>query len=452
MTFKDLNLNKFLWNALDDMGFTTPTPIQQDALAPVMSGTDVVGIAQTGTGKTYAYLLPILRTLEYSRQENPRVLILVPTRELVLQVVSELEKLSKYIDVRIAGVYGGANINTQKALIAEGQDIVVATPGRLYDLAVSRVLQLKSIQKVVIDEVDVMLDLGFRPQLMNIFDILPVRRQHIMFSATMTEDVDALIKDYFSNPKFIKVARSGTPLENITQESYGMPNFYTKVNWLLGELVSTKKYPKVLLFVRDKRMADRLYLKLEEAFPGQVDLIHSNKTQNYRINSINAFSEGKVRMMVATDVMARGLDIDDITHVINVNTPRYPENYLHRIGRTGRAQREGTSIVFTTPEEEAYLEEIELLMGQKVIVKALPENLEISKELTPEERPEAKEIFNPHKWNKNDDDAPGPAFHEKSEKNSKVNLGGSYSREIAKKYKKPKTRGDKNYNKRNKRK
>ncbi len=452
MTFKDLNLNKFLWNALDDMGFTQPTPIQQDALAPVMSGGDVVGIAQTGTGKTYAYLLPILRTLPYSRQEDPRVLILVPTRELVLQVVSELEKLSTYIDVRVAGVYGGANINTQKALIAEGQDIVVATPGRLYDLAVSRVLKLRTIQKVVIDEVDVMLDLGFRPQLMNIFDILPARRQHIMFSATMTEDVDALIKDYFDKPTFIKVARSGTPLENITQQCYKMPNFYTKVNFLLDELAFSKKYPKTLLFVRDKRMADRLYLKLQEAFPGQCDLIHSNKTQNYRINSINAFSEGKVRILVATDVMARGLDIDDITHVINVDTPRFPENYLHRIGRTGRAQREGTSIVLTTPAEAAYLEEIEVLMGIKVPEMSLPEDLDISKELTPEERPEAKEIFNPHKWNKNDEDAPGPAFHDKSEKNSKVNLGGSYRREIAKKYKKPKTRGDKNYNKRNKKK
>jgi ATP-dependent RNA helicase RhlE len=199
-------------------------------------------------------------------------------------------------------------------------------------------------------------------------------------------------------------------------------------------------------------MADRLYLKLEEAFPGQVDLIHSNKTQNYRINSINAFSEGKVRMMVATDVMARGLDIDDITHVINVNTPRFPENYLHRIGRTGRAQKEGTSIVLSTPAEDTFLEEIEALMGVKVPIETLPEDVQISKELTPEERPEAKEIFNPHKWNKNDEDAPGPAFHEKSEKNSKVNLGGSYRREIAKKYKKPKTRGDKNYNKRNKRK
>ncbi len=452
MTFKDLNLNKFLWNALDDLGFTTPTPIQEEAFSPVMSGGDVVGIAQTGTGKTFAYLLPILRSLPYSQQEFPRVLILVPTRELVLQVEDELRKLAKYTDTRIAAVYGGANINTHKKLVAQGQDIIVATPGRLYDLAVSRVLQLKSIQKLVIDEVDVMLDLGFRPQLMNIFDILPKKRQHIMFSATMTEDVDALIRDFFKNPQYIAVARSGTPLDNISQIAYKAPNFYTKVNFLLEKLVSKKAFPKVLLFTRDKRMADRLFKKLDEEFPGQCQVIHSNKTQNYRINSIKQFSEGKVRIMVATDVMARGLDIDDITHVINVDTPRFPENYMHRIGRTGRAEKQGTSIVFSTPAEEEFLSEIEALMGYKIPVEPLPEEVAISKELTPEERPEAKEIYNPHKWNKNDDDAPGPAFHDKSEKNSKVNMGGSYQYKIAKKYKKPKTKGDKNYNKRNKRK
>ncbi len=453
MTFRELNLNNSLWNALEDLGFSEPTSIQELAFSPVMSGRDVVGIAQTGTGKTYAYMLPILRILTHSRQETPRVLILVPTRELVVQVVDEIEKLSAYLNIRIAGVYGGANINTQKKLIADGQDIIVATPGRLYDLAVSRVLQLKSIQKLVIDEVDVMLDLGFRPQLMNIFDILPPRRQNIMFSATMTDDVDALITDFFQNPERISVARSGTPLENITQIGYKIPNFYTKVNFLLKELASAKAYPKALLFTRDKRMADRLFKKLDEAFPSQCEVIHSNKTQNYRLNSIKDFEEGVVRILVATDVMARGLDIDDISHVINVDTPSYPENYLHRIGRTGRAQKQGTAIVFTTPKEEKFLEDIEELMQFKVPQTALPETIEISEELAPEERPEAKEIYNPiHRKNKEDEDAPGPAFHEKKEKNRKVNLGGSYSRTIKEKYKKPKTRGDKNYNKRNKRK
>lgn len=452
MTFKDLNLNKFLWNALDDIGFETPTAIQELAFSPVMSGRDVVGIAQTGTGKTFAYMLPILRSLVYSKQENPRVLVLVPTRELVVQVVEEIEKLSTYIDVRVAGVYGGVNINRHKELIAAGQDIIVATPGRLYDLSVSRVLKLKSIQKIVIDEVDVMLDLGFRPQLMNIIDMLPARRQHIMFSATMTEDVDALISDFFKDPEKITVAASGTPLDNISQVRYEVPNFYTKVNFLLEVLASAKAFPKVLLFTKDKRMADRLYKLLEEAFPHQSDVIHSNKSQNYRLNSIGRFAIGKVRLLVATDLMARGLDIDDISHVINVDVPTYPENYLHRIGRTGRAERQGIAFVLSTPKEVNAVEELEALMGIKIPVELLPEDIEISKELTPDERPEAKEIFNPHKWNKNDDDAPGPAFHDKSEKNSQVNEGGKYRREIALKYKKPKTRGDKNYNFRNKRK
>ena len=217
MTFQELNLNTPLYNALDDLGFTTPTPIQEESFNVVASGQDVVGIAQTGTGKTLAYMLPILRNLKYSQQDNPRVLVLVPTRELVVQVVSEIEKFSKYINNRVLGVYGGTNINTQKQAVAQGQDIIVATPGRLYDLAVSRVLQLKSIQKLVIDEVDVMLDLGFRHQLMNIFDILPARRQNIMFSATMTKDVDELITDFFTSPAKISIAVSGTPLENIKQ-------------------------------------------------------------------------------------------------------------------------------------------------------------------------------------------------------------------------------------------
>jgi len=444
VTFRDLNLNTPLHNAIDDLGFETPTPIQTESFNVVASGKDVVGIAQTGTGKTFAYMLPILKNLKYSTQDNPRVLVLVPTRELVVQVVNEIEKLSKYINNRVLGVYGGTNINTQKQAVAQGLDIIVATPGRLYDLAVSRVLQLKSIQKLVIDEVDVMLDLGFRHQLMNIFDILPPRRQNIMFSATMTTDVDALITDFFINPSKISIAVSGTPLENITQQRYNIPNFYTKVN-LLEEILHDKEtFSRVLIFVAYKRMADRLFDKLEELFPSETCVIHSNKTQNYRLRSIEQFREGTNRLLVATDVMARGLDIDDVSHVINFDTPDYPENYMHRIGRTGRAERKGVTILLSTEKEQESRERIEELMKMKIDVLDVPEYVEVSKELIEEERNVIKEHYNPTK--RRDEDAPGPAFHEKSEKNQKVNLGGSYRREIAKKYKKPKTRGDKNYN------
>ncbi|NRB84154.1 MAG: DEAD/DEAH box helicase [Winogradskyella sp.] len=448
MTFQNLNLNTPLYNAIDDLGFVNPTPIQEQAFNVVASGKDVVGIAQTGTGKTFAYMLPILRHLKYARQENPRVLVLVPTRELVIQVVNEIEKLSKYINNRVLGVYGGTNINTQKQAVAQGQDIIVATPGRLYDLAVSRVLQLKSIQKLVIDEVDVMLDLGFRHQLMNIFDILPERRQNIMFSATMTKDVDELITDFFISPIKISIAVSGTPLENIEQLRYDVPNFYTKVNLLEYLLNDYENFSRVLIFVAYKRMADRLFDKLEASFPGESCVIHSNKTQNYRLRSIEQFSEGDHRILVATDVMARGLDIDDITHVINFDTPEYPENYMHRIGRTGRAEKEGHAILFSTEKEQDARIKLEALMQMDIDQKELPNSITISTELIEEERPQIRERNNPTKRRKEDE--PGPAFHEKKEKNRKVNFGGSYRREISKKYKKPKTRGDKNYNRRNK--
>jgi len=408
MTFQELNLNTPLYNAIDDLGFTTPTPIQEQAFNVVASGRDVVGIAQTGTGKTFAYMLPILKNLKYSQQETPRVLVLVPTRELVVQVVDEIEKLSKYINNRVLGVYGGTNINTQKQAIAQGIDVLVATPGRLYDLALSRVLQLKSIQKLVIDEVDVMLDLGFRHQLINIFDILPERRQNIMFSATMTQDVDLLINDFFKSPERVSIALSGTPLDNIKQSRYNVPNFYTKVNLLTHLLHDKEGFNRVLIFVAFKRMADRLFENLDEEFNDELCVIHSNKTQNYRLRSIEQFRNGDNRILIATDVMARGLDIDNVSHVINFDTPDFPENYMHRIGRTGRAEREGEALVFVTKKEQESIEGIEALMQMSIPILELPETIEISTELIEEERPQIKEHNNPIK--QKDEDAPGQLF------------------------------------------
>jgi ATP-dependent RNA helicase RhlE len=448
VTFQDLNITTPLRNALEDIGINTPTPIQEESFSTIMSGKDMVGIAQTGTGKTFAYMLPILRMLKYSEQKNPRVLVLVPTRELVVQVVEEIEKLTAYMNVRIAAIYGGVNMNTQHQSLLQGQDIVVGTPGRLYDLVLRRALQLKSIQKLVIDEVDVMLDLGFKFQINNIFELLPQNRQNIMFSATITENVENLIEANFKSPQTISVAASGTPLDNIKQTGYKIPNFYTKVNLLRHILADKETYSKVLVFVAYKRMADRLYAELEQYFHDECTVIHSNKTQNYRLRSIKQFGSGFCRILVATDVMARGLDIESVSHVINFDTPKYPENYMHRIGRTGRAEKEGNSILMTTEAELESLEKIEALMKMQVPQEELPAEIEISSELIPEEQPKVFEINNPGK-NK-EENAPGPAFHEKKEKNRKENLGGSYRREIAKKYKKPKTRGDKNANRRKK--
>ena len=450
-TFEDLNISKQLLYALNDLGFTQPTPIQEQSFSTILSGKDMVGIAQTGTGKTFAFILPLLRDLKFSKQLNPRILILVPTRELVLQIVEEVEKMTTYMNVRTLGVYGGTNINTQKQAIAEGTDIIVATPGRLYDLALSRALKLKSIQKLVIDEVDVMLDLGFRFQLKNIFEILPEQRQNIMFSATMTEDVDALIDDYFIAPAKISIAVSGTPLDNINQQGYTVKNFYTKANLLVHLLKDKETFHKVLVFVSHKKDADRLFEVVEEFYETESCVIHSNKTQNYRMRSIKQFDGGENRILIATDVMSRGLDLSEISHVVNFDTPKFPENYMHRIGRTGRAKHEGQSLLFSTEDEQEAKEGIENLMNYEIPITEVPDEVEISKKLTPAEQPK-DDLLENQKNRGSKSHVPGESFHEKSEKNSKINQGGSYRREIAKKYKKPRTRGDKNYNNRNKKK
>lgn len=446
-SFTDFKINNMLLRALSDLGFDTPTPIQEQAFPVVMSGTDVVGIAQTGTGKTFAYLLPILNMHSFSKDIHPKTMILVPTRELVVQVVEEAEKLGKYASVRVLGVYGGASMNKQKEALVLGTDIIVGTPARLYDLLLSRALQLKNIKKLVIDEVDVMLDLGFRFQLINLFELLPNRRQNIMFSATMTEDVELLINDFFAGVEKISVAVSGTPLENIAQSVYAVPNFYTKVNLLVHLLQDVEVFHKVLVFVSSKRTADLLFQELAEFFSEEICVIHSNKTQNYRMRSINQFDSGQNRILVTTDVMARGLDLDQISHVINFDTPAFPENYMHRIGRTGRAEKEGKSILLYTENEKEAKEAIEQLMALEIDAIALPKAVEISKRLTRDEQPKHIEHENPLREN---EEERGASFHEKSAKNRKENQGGSYKRIIKKKYSKPKTRGDKNFGKKGK--
>ena len=281
VTFEQLNLPISLQKAIDDLGFTTPTPIQAKAFPIVMSGRDVMGIAQTGTGKTFAYLLPILKQWRFVATDIPRVLILVPTRELVVQVHEEIEKLTKYMSVRSLAVYGGVNINTQKKDIYSGIDIVVGTPGRIMDLALDNVLRFDDLQKLVIDEFDEILNLGFRVQLTSILSMMRSKRQNILFSATMTEEVDDLLDEFFEFPEEVSLAPSGTPLEQIEQRAYVVPNFLTKVN-LLKHLLADESYSRILLFVNSKRMADFLLEHLEEDFPGQFGTVHSNKTQNYR--------------------------------------------------------------------------------------------------------------------------------------------------------------------------
>ncbi len=432
MTFEELNLNTPLLNALNDLGYTTPTTIQKKAYSVVMSGKDVCGIAQTGTGKTFAYLLPGLRQYQFSKDKNPQILIVVPTRELVAQVVESVQQLAKYMNLQVTGVYGGVNIKQQVAELANGTDILVGTPGRLIDLLAMNVVKTKSIKKLVIDEVDEMLSLGFRPQLENILDLLPSKRQNLVFSATLTDEVEEILKTYFNQPVKIEAAPAGTPLDNIAQSAYHLPNFYTKVNFLDLLLAKPAETSKVLVFVATKQLADQLYDELEMEFSSQLGVIHSNKSQNNRFDTINNFQNGTYRILIATDIVARGLDISEVSHVINFDLPEVPENYIHRIGRTGRQDKKGIAISFFTDKDTDTKAAIEQLMNYEIPTLPLPDQLEISDKLTEDEMPVVvmKELaVKPKKKIER-----GPAFHEKSEKNQKINVRRDHEAEKKKKY------------------
>lgn len=448
-TFEDFKIKKQLLTAINELGFEKPTPIQEASYSTVLAGRDFVGIAQTGTGKTIAYLLPILQDLKFSDQPQPRVLILVPTRELVIQIVKEIEKLTPYINLRVTGVYGGTNINTQKKAVAEGLDIIVGTPRRLYDLALTHVLRLNSIKKLVIDEVDIMLDFGYKTQLKNIFDHLPDKRQTILFSATMTTYVDEMIEDFLVNPIKETISISGTPLDSIRQESYAVPNFYSKANLLNYLLKDEASYGNVLIFVATKVNADRLAETLD--FKQEISVIHSSKEQNHRTHSIEKFVDGTSRILIATDVIARGIDIEKIATVISFDTPFYPENYIHRIGRTGRAGQEGRAILLFNEKEDEQKQAIERLMQYDIPLLPFPEDVKMSSQLTPEEKPKPLTPEEPSP--KDAKNQAGASFHEKSAKNSKVKAEKkSYKTILKERYKKPLRRGDKIQNMKKKKK
>lgn len=419
-TFEKFNLPKSLQKAVDELGFVTPTPIQEKSFSVIMSGRDMMGIAQTGTGKTFAYLLPLLKLYKFTNTNTPKIVVLVPTRELVVQVVEEVEKLTKYMSVKTLGIYGGVNINTQKKAVYEGIDILVGTPGRTMDLALDAVVRFDETQKLVIDEFDEMLNLGFRPQLTSLLAMMKTKRQNILFSATMTDEVDEILNDYFDFPEEVTLAASGTPLEKITQITYNVPNFNTKVNLLKHLLETTENMDRVLVFVNNKKISDMLHTRIEEHFEGQFGVIHSNKSQNYRLSTMAEFQAGNLRGLITTDIMARGLDISDITHVINFELPEEPELYMHRIGRTGRADATGTAISFITPREEEFKVEVEVLMNQELETTTFPEEVEISTKLIEPEKDRQPIKFLMKKVKL---DGEG-AFHEKSKKNKKVNLGG----------------------------
>jgi len=429
-TFADFDLPEKILDVLADLNLFEPTPIQEKSIGPILSGRDVMGIAQTGTGKTLAYTLPVLKTWKYNKTGNPTVLVLVPTRELVVQVAEVITKMTANMTARVIGIYGGKNINTQKLLFNDGCDILVGTPGRVMDLAIDNAISLKEVSKLIIDEFDEMLNLGFRPQLTHIFEMMKEKRQNILFSATMTDAVDALLNEYFAGPIEISLARSGTPLEKISQSAVPVENFNTKLNLLIHLLKTETDLEKILIFANNKKHADLIFEKLNVEFPDQFGVIHSNKSQNFRLRVMQEFTNEELRGVITTDIMARGLDIPDISHVFNFEIPEVPEQYIHRIGRTGRADKEGISISFFTKKEEAQLLDIELLMDREIKKTEFPEAVTISKLKIASEQEEVKMKFlTTAKLNEGDS-----AFHEKKAKNKKTNLGGPSKRKEPKKF------------------
>lgn len=421
ITFDDFKINKQLKSAIKELDIIYPTAIQRESFSTIMSGKNVVGIAQTGTGKTMAYLLPIIQQYKYTDARDPRVLIVVPTRELVMQVVEEIEALTEFISMRTIGVYGGTNIKTQKKKVDEGCDVLVATPGRLLDLNLTGVLKLNQVKKLVIDEVDEMLNLGFLPQLTSILERLPIKRQNLMFSATILPAIETIIHDFFSHHEKIEIASSGTPLEKIQQFAFHVPNFFTKAN-LLKWLLKQEEYDftKVLIFIDSKRLADKLYDEFPEEDRTKIDVIHSNKSQNYRFRVIDELEKGEITVLIATDLLARGLDIEDVSHVINFDMPSTPEHYIHRIGRTGRKDKDGVAISFINEVEQDQQMDVENLMNKTIEVLPFPDEVEISTIFTDDEisKPKQKHLVKLSSIKNSKGN-----IHEKSEKNQKLNSG-----------------------------
>ncbi len=410
--FEDFKLNRQLFNAIEDMGYKTPTPVQIKAIPPILGGHDLIGIAQTGTGKTAAYLLPLLFKIKYAQGQHPRALILAPTKELCIQIFNNLNDLSKYCGTRHACLYGGIGPKAQIENLDQGVDIVVSTPGRFLDIYRRGALTNKEIRTFILDEADKMMDMGFAPQIREILEKIPRKRQNLLFSATFPEKVQAMADEFLEFPVKIEITPQSTPAETVKQFFYKTPNLKTKIN-LLENLLRDTQYKKVIVFTRTKETANNTFKYINRKFPEQARVIHANKSQNSRINAFNAFSSGEIRILVTTDVSARGVDIEGITHVINFDVPRVYEEYVHRIGRTGRAQNVGTAISFVNEVEEMHLSEIEKLINHQIPEIPLPKDVKIVETSKEEEKKIAVEI---DKRKRAKDPSFKGAFHEKKQK------------------------------------
>ena len=427
-TFEDFDFNRQTLNAIADAGYTEPTPIQLKAMPPILNGQDVMGIAQTGTGKTAAYVLPIIMRLKYAQGDHARALILSPTRELAMQIEENVKTYAKYTDLRVVTVYGGLGPKTQIENINKGVDIIVATPGRYMDIYLAGHIVTKTLQVLVLDEADKMMDMGFMPQINRILEVVPRKRQNLLFSATMSEKIHHLSANFLEFPTVIEVTPQATPAQTVEQKLYYVPNVRTKINMLKKLLDEEGDITKLMVFCKTRTAAEDVYKFLSRKFgEDKVKVLHANKGQNTRINAMNAFKNDEVKILVATDVASRGIDVSDVSHVINFDVPVVIEDYVHRIGRTGRALQSGVAITFCNPAEEYYLGKIQKLIRQTIPEHKIPADVFIEETPYEERQDQAKEIDLQKR--KEDPDFKG-AFHEKKTLNQRKKFDAAKAKRV----------------------
>ncbi len=368
MPFSHFGLGSAILGAIQKAGYTRPTPVQVAAIPKVMQGDDLIAIAQTGTGKTAAFVLPMLHRLSQSEGRALRALILAPTRELAVQIMENIRNYGQSLPIRVAAIYGGVEEVAQIKSLHRGVDIIVATPGRLIDLLERHKLDFLHLEMLVLDEADRMLHMGFLPDIEKIVSVLPKRRQTLMFSATFPKEVESLARRFQYQPKMVQIGKRSNPADTVNQCVYEVPAHLK--NALLLELLHRPDYKRVLVFVRMKDGANRVtnFLKLAQV---KVAKLHSSRSQEQRLQALKDFKDGKVQVLVATDIVARGIDIDGVTHVVNYDFPVNPEDYVHRIGRTGRAEMQGDAVSFVPPSDLNLLQILELFIGQRLVRKQL---------------------------------------------------------------------------------
>jgi len=366
--FGALGLGPEVLRAVEDAGYSTPTPIQTQAIPIALKGRDIMGLAQTGTGKTAAFTLPIVDRL-IGGPRRTRALILTPTRELCLQVEESVRKYAAHAELDVAAVFGGVAFEPQEQALRGGVDVVVATPGRLLDHIERGNADLSELEVLVLDEADRMLDMGFAPQINRVVAEIPPYRQTLLFSATMPPEVEALARKYLRKPVVVQVGARSSAASTVTHAVFPVPQH--KKGALLAELLRREPDGSVLVFTRTKHRADRVVQELEDAGIEAIAL-HGDKTQAHRLEALDDFKSGRIRVLVATDIAQRGLDISHITHVVNYDVPQQAEDYVHRIGRTGRAAREGDAYTFMAPDEIAMVRLIERVIGQEIPRVSMP--------------------------------------------------------------------------------